>query len=123
MSAEPFDTALTIDNLGDLDDGTIRHVVNTALQEALDDCDGRPMLEKDRKVTLTVSFVPVLDAQTGAMKGVATDVEVKTKIPARKGNGDYLRTNIRGDHVTAYLPDSHQEDMFTRRDSTDGEAS
>ena len=120
---EAFESTLNIDNLGDLDDGTVRHVVNAALQEALDDCDARAMLEKDRKVGITIAFRPLIDTSSGAMKGVATDVEVKTKVPARKGNGDYLRTNVRGDHVSAYLPDSHQDDMFTRREPSDGEAS
>lgn len=116
---EAFDAILNIDNLGDLDDGTVRHVVNTALQEALDDCDARAMLEKARTVGITITFRPVIDNKSGAMKGVAADVEVKTKVPARKGNGDYLRTHIRGDHVTAYLPDSHQDTMFNRREATE----
>lgn len=103
--------ALSIDTLGDLDDGTLRHLVNTALQEALNDCDNRAMLQNARRVTITLGFQPVVDDH-GAMKGVETTAKVNTVMPPRAGRRDYLRANIHGDNVRAYLPDARQDSMF-----------
>ncbi len=104
-------TIFTIDTLGDLDDGTVRLMVDRAIAEALNDCDARPALEKPRKVTITLDVVPVV-ASTGGMKGVGAQVTVKNSLPARSGNADYLPTTIDKDGVTAFLPESHQDGMF-----------
>lgn len=114
--ADPFTTPFDIDTLGDLDDGTVRAVTNAAIQQALDDCDARPVLDKARKVQITIALKPVPDTATGAMKGVHVDVAVKTTVPPQQGNGDYLRANVAGDHARAYMPDSQQDTMFTRDD-------
>lgn len=103
--------ALSIDTLGDLDDGTLRHLVNTALQEALNDCDNRAMLTNARRVAVTLGFQPVIDDH-GAMKGVEVTAKVNTVLPPRAGRRDYLRANIHGDNVRAYLPDAHQDTLF-----------
>lgn len=108
------DRQLTIDTLGDLDDGTLRHVVNKAIEEALTDCDNRPMLDKGRKLTLTVTASPILDDRSGAMRGVEIETQVQTKLPPRATHPDTLRTNVRGSTVEAYLPDAHQDSMFER---------
>lgn len=104
---EPF----TIDTLGNLDDGVVRKLVDKALEEALTDCDNRPGLEKARKVAITIQFLPVLDDRN-AMKGVRATAQVKTSLPPRAANDDYLPTSIQGDHVKAFLPDSRQDAMF-----------
>lgn len=104
-------TAFTIDNLGDLDDGTVRLMVDRAIGEALNDCDARPALEKPRKVTIVLDVVPVL-ASTGGMKGVATQVTVKNSLPARSGNADYLTTTVKEGEITAFLPDTQQDPLF-----------
>lgn len=106
-----MDHTLTIDTLGDLDDGIVRRLADRALGEALTDCDARPMLNKPRKVVITIEMRPVVEDR-GAMKGVNTAVSVKSSVPPRKANGDYLPTTIRGSKVTAYMPDSRQDAMF-----------
>lgn len=102
---------LLLDTLGDLDDGTIRMLVDTALHEALADCDNRPGLDKVRKVVIQIEFKPVL-SERGGMKGVENVVQVKTNLPARAGRQEYLPTTVRGDAVTAFLPDSYERPMF-----------
>lgn len=114
-------TDLTLDTLGDLDDGTIRHLVDTALHEALADCDSRPGLEKTRTVTITVAFKPVL-SERGGMKGVETEVKAKTSLPARAGRSEYLPTTVTGDTVTAQLPNAYPRPMFPA-ETTEGSAS
>lgn len=105
------DKKLSIDSLGDLDDGIVREIVNAAIAECLEDCDNRAMLNKTRKVTMTVHFDPVV-GKHGELKGIHTAVEVKHAIPPRAANVDYCATTIRGSDVEAYLPDSRQDTMF-----------
>lgn len=47
---------VTIDNLGDLDKGIARGIINHALNQAIQDTDDRGDDGKERKVTITVSF-------------------------------------------------------------------
>lgn len=104
--------ALTIDTLGQLDDGTVRLLANKALSEMLTDCDNRPMLNKARKVTITITAHPEQDRR-GAMKGVHVGVQVKAALPPRAGRAEYLRTSIIGNDVQAFLPDSTEQELFT----------
>lgn len=101
----------TVDKVGELDDGTARLVIDAAIQEALDDCDARAMLRKARTVSVTLAFEPVIDDR-GAMKGVEVHHKVRTSLPPREGHSDYLRANVAGDHVSAYLPDARQDGLF-----------
>lgn len=106
------DKTLTIDTLGDLDDGIVRQLVDTAITECLEDLDNRAMLNKARKVQISVSLEPVINDRAG-LKGVKTSVEVQKKIPARSANSDYCPTVIKGSDVIAFLPDSRQDNLFT----------
>lgn len=102
---------LTIDNIGDIDDGVVRKLADRALAEALADCDSRPMLKKPRKVEITVALEPVVEEGVG-MKGVRATVSVRPTVPPKKANGDYLPTSVRGQRIVAFLPDSRQDGMF-----------
>lgn len=105
------DRILTLDTLGDLDDGTVKRLIEKAMQEALTDCDNRPALGKARRVTIQLSLEPEQDDR-GAMKGVHMDVQVKTALPARSGRTEYLKTSIIGNDVKAFLPDSYEQNLF-----------
>ena len=108
----PFDMKpLTIDTLGDLDDKTVRRLVDKALQEALTDCDNRPNLESARRVAIIVTMKPITDDRAG-MKAVEVAVNVKHTVPPRAGRKEYLRTSVRGDEVHAFLPDNYEQPMF-----------
>lgn len=88
---------LTLETLGQLDDGTVRLLIEKAMQEAFTDCDNRPMLSKARKITIQLSAIPALDERHGAMKGIHLAVQVKSTLPPRQGREEYLRTTIIGD--------------------------
>lgn len=102
----------TLDTLGDLDDGLTRRLVDRALEEALEDCDNRPALDKPRRVTLTLEFMPIL-GQFGGMRGVDAQVAVAVKLPPRAGRAEFLPTSIRGGSVEAYLPDERPQALFS----------
>ena len=105
---------LTIDTLGDLDDGLTRKLVDKTLTEALADCEARPGLNKPRRVTLVIEFLPVL-GQFGGLKGVEAGVAVGSKLPARAGRAEYLRTSFRGDTVEAFLPEDQPQPLFPEK--------
>lgn len=99
---------LTLDTIGDLDDGVVRGLVNAALEECLDDLDNRPALDKPRKLTIQLSLEPVLDKR-GGLKGISAYAEVSKKIPPRTANADYCPTNVRSGKLEAHLPDDRQD--------------
>lgn len=107
----------SVDTIGDLDDGTVRLLIDKALDEALQDCDSRPMLPKARTVTITVAMAPVINDR-GGLKGITTQVKVAAKVPARHGRGEYLPTTMRGDGVVATLPSDTAVRMFTEGTSS-----
>lgn len=102
---------LTIDTLGDLDEGLTRKMVDKTLHEVLADCESRPTLDKPRRVTLVIEFTPV-PGQIGGLKGVEVGVAVGSKLPARTGRSEYLHTSIRGETVEAFLPEDHPQPLF-----------
>jgi hypothetical protein len=108
----PAPAQFSVDTIGDLDDGTVRLLIDTALDEALTDCDARPMLPKARRVTITVELQPVINDR-GGMKGVEASIKVSTKVPPRQGRGEYLPTTAKGDGVIATLPTDTAVRMFT----------
>ena len=79
MVLKQFDLAA----LATLDGGRIREAVNQAIQAAETDCRDRPGLPGARKVTLTLSIVPVSTA-SGDLDSVNVECEIKTQSPARK---------------------------------------
>lgn len=107
----------TIDTLGDLDDGTLRPVVDQALKEALTDCDNRPALDKPRRIVLTVELKPVL-SEMGGMKGVDAEATVKLSLPGRKTRAEYLPTSVNGDTVEAFLPFDRPNALFPQATTT-----
>ncbi len=104
---------LTLATLGQLDDGTVGAVVNAAITDALKDCDDRPGLKKARKITLEVSFEPVVDERSFVLKGVDIDTKVKLTVPAQELREQYLRTslNTATTQLEAFLANEFQEGL------------
>lgn len=100
-----------LDTLGDLDQGTVRLLVDAAISEALADCDSRPSLESVRKVVLTLELKPRQN-QIGGLKGVDANVQVQLKVPARQGGSTFLPTETRGTSTAALLPADYQEPLY-----------
>lgn len=104
---------LSLETLGQLDDGTVGAVANAAIAEALADCDDRPFLEKGRKVTVEIVINPVLDGSV--LKGVDVAVGVKLTKPPQAAREQYLRTTVDtgSNKLTAMLADSYQDGLWT----------
>jgi hypothetical protein len=106
---------LSLATLGQLDDGTVGAVVDAAIADILKDCDDRPGLKKARRVTLEVSFEPVVDERSFVLKGVDVSAQVKLSVPAQTMREQYLQTSLDTavNRLEAHLPDAHQDSMFT----------
>lgn len=85
---------LSLETLGQLDDGTVSAVVDAAIADMLKDCDDRPGLTKARKLTLEVSFLPVVDERSFVFKGVDISTTVKASVPAQTIREQYLQTTL-----------------------------
>lgn len=85
---------LSLETLGQLDEGTVSAVVDAAIADMLKDCDDRPGLTKARKLTLEVSFVPVVDERSFALRGVDISTTVKSSVPAQTIRELYLQTTL-----------------------------
>lgn len=75
---------LTLDTIGDVDQGALRIAVNKALKLVTQDLADRPALDKARKVLLEVNLKPVVDvnAQSPCMEHAEVSWQVMTKTPA-----------------------------------------
>lgn len=106
--------AFTIDTLGDLDDGTVRLLIDAAIGEALADCDARPYLEKARRVEIRLELLPRPSEMGPGLKGVDADVKVKLSTPPRAGGSTFLPTDVHGANVTALMPAETAAPLFTK---------
>lgn len=102
--------------IADLNDGTVGEMINEIIRQALEDCDDRPALKTARKLTIELSFKPVLDESSRALHGVEITPKITSKVPSHEARGEYLRTNARQlggrTHIEAQLPDAYQDGMF-----------
>jgi len=75
---------LTLDTIGDVEHGTLRIAVNKALKLITQDLHDRPLLEKARKVQLTIEMKPEVDAnsQSRELEDVKTAWQVKVTTPS-----------------------------------------
>lgn len=85
--------SLKHDTIGELEAGAIGYAIDTALNEAMQDCARRPGLETARTVTITVKFKPKsnnLDEGAPGLKTVGVQAQVKVATPPRAGGEEFL---------------------------------
>lgn len=101
-----------LDNLGDMDRGVVRVIIDEAIGQAVADCDARPALDKTRTVEIKIVFKPSV-SEGGAMVGVKATVGVAVKIPGRVTLDEFLPTSVNGETVTAHLSAERPQPLFT----------
>lgn len=84
---------LTLDTIGDVDQGALRIAVNKALKLITQDLADRPTLDKARKVVLQIEFKPVVDHNSHSPQFEHADVswQVMTKAPAIGSAGAVMK--------------------------------
>lgn len=81
---------VSLENLGELDNGAAKTVINAALMRAIADLDDRGDDGKPREVTIKVSMKKI----DGGL--VSTHVEAATKCPSYVTNGTVCRPKVVG---------------------------
>jgi len=90
---------LTLDSLGDLDDGAGRIAINGALAEAVKDLDERGEDGKAREVTIKVTL-----EQMAKSRNITIDVQAAVKMPSYKINPTIaeIRVGQKGKKVAVF---------------------
>lgn len=80
-------------SIGELQGGGIGYAIDQAIAEAITDCQRRPGLTKARKVTIQIDLTPQsssLDTTGPGLKAVGIKAGVKTSMPPRAGEEEFL---------------------------------
>lgn len=113
-------TKLTHDTLGNLQAGAIGAVIDDAINRCMQDCESRSGLDKDRTVTIKVSFRPVLNKGLDGQEvfsTVAVKPSVTVSTPAQAAGPEFLHVSpgvtANGEPETAAV--FSQEGLFVAR--------
>lgn len=77
---------LTLQNIGDLDQGRVAAAFNQALRLATLDVLDRPADKSKRKIQLQVELVPALDKDSAVLDTINTDFLIKSALPQRRSS-------------------------------------
>ncbi len=75
---------LTMGQLAVMDNARIGEAFNLELKRVLADLEDRPLLEKVRTITLTVSLSPVAEDEGPGLEGAVVDFKLKSTMPERQ---------------------------------------
>lgn len=89
----------TLDDVAKFDRGLIGRTFERAMQDVAADICERPTHEKPRKVTLTVTMEPELDADKRGLRSVLLSFDVKTAVPSQATPSYSVGVNKKGDIV------------------------
>lgn len=89
---------LTLESLGDLDDGRVAKAFLAELRNIVRDCQDRPQDKKPRTLTLEAQIVPVVASEGGIVEldGVECEFKIVGRVPSRKSKTYTLRANNKG---------------------------
>lgn len=121
MSQKP----LSLENLGELQQGLAGPTVDAAILEALSDINQRPFVDAARKVKIELELKPIT-GPAGELIGVFAGVNVDAKVPPMKLMPETLSVNVAPDRdgkgvVHAYIATPHpQTPLFNGEHAGDG---
>ena len=102
---------LTLDAIGDLDEGAVRLIVNAALASAVHDLDDRGSDGKAREVTITLKMARMDEGQSD---NVAIHVEAGAKLPKYRAPGTIAKIKARDGQSTLAFQDGDAGDPDQR---------
>jgi hypothetical protein len=106
---------LTLDSVGNIDQGALRIAVNNALKLVTQDLADRPMLDKARTVILKIDMKPVVDvnSSTPGLESVDTSWQVMSKSPAIGSSGVVMKPQHDGQlYVHSDLPQDPDDETI-----------
>ena len=101
--------------------GKLETAIKLAIKKIVDDLNDRPALSSARKLTMELSFVPVLDSNTvgGAVTcdGATLKFKLKTGLPHQESKPISLGMGMKGLQINVDAPENvDQHTMFTEED-------
>lgn len=106
---------LTLDTMGDIDQGSLRIAVNKALKLATQDLHDRPALDKKRTIALVIELKPELDNNSSQPQLDSVDVswQVKVSTPAIGSTDVTMKPTHDGQlYFHSDLPDSPDDETI-----------
>ncbi len=103
MAVVPFDA----EALGNFDDGRIIAYLNAELKKIESDLDDRPMVKKERTLTLQLSFSPIVDPDSRDLDGANFTFAIKSSVPNQKSQTYRLGSKVKG--KLCYSPDNPED--------------
>jgi hypothetical protein len=115
----PF-VQLTLESLGQLDDGRVAKMFTHEIKRAVQDCIDRPSDKKPRTVTLELSLEPIVVNNDGIVETEGCDGEFKisSKVPTRRSKSYSFRSNKEG-HLAFSANSPENKDQTTFDDVVD----
>lgn len=112
---------LDMKSIGDLDEGRVGIAVNNALNQIAHDLKCRPGVEKVRKMTITLTMKPQIDAD-GLLASVDIGKTIKTTLPDTQGHITNAKVSTDGELVwNDASPDDIAQSTLDEVASVDGE--
>lgn len=96
----------------EIDSGRIKAALDLELQKMIEDCEDRPLVTKDRVVTLKIKLKPVCNDTT--MESVDVSCEINGKVPVRATNAYNMRARKRAGHWSLVYNDLSKDNVNQR---------
>lgn len=81
---------LSLETLPSYDQGSVSVLFNQALQNIYLDCEDRPLLKKERTVTLQIKIKPHEVGDNADLEAVASEISVKTALPDKEARSQII---------------------------------
>lgn len=100
---------LTIDTLGDIDDGRVRLAIDRDLEAICKDLMNRPFDSSRRSLTIKIDIIPT-PRSDGVLETVDVDVTTVTKVPKRRAQPAKMQIKPSGQVGKFLWNDASQSD-------------
>ena len=84
---------LTLETLSQYDQGSVAVLINQAIRDAYLDLEDRPLLNKDRTISLVIKLRPHSVSDSAELEEVASEVHVKSTIPNKQARVNILASS------------------------------
>lgn len=81
---------LELRNLAEYDMGSVEVLFNQALNSIYLDCEDRPLLKKDRTLTLQIKIKPREVSENADLEDVVSEISVKTALPDKEARSQII---------------------------------
>lgn len=81
---------LSLESLPAYDQGSVAVLFNQAIQSIYLDCEDRPLLKKDRALTVQIKIKPHEVGEGASLESVVSEISVKTALPDKEARSQII---------------------------------